>query len=162
MKKILMAMMTVLLLAGCAEQPVMETVADDLTEPAAVPVRQIQVNLPDEAAVPTVEGSGGRIYLCEDYEIVIQTMAAGDLDATVRALSGYDRQRLTVISTRPADVNRYDFVWATAGEEGDRLGRAVILDDGNYHYTMTVLRDADTTENSQIVWRSVFESFRLA
>ena len=58
-------------------------------------------------------------------------------------------------------AKRYDFVWASAGENGDQLGRAVILDDGNYHYCLSVLRDADTTEKSQIVWRDVFDSFKL-
>ena len=58
-------------------------------------------------------------------------------------------------------AKRYDFVWASAGENGDQLGRAVILDDGNYHYCLSVLRDADTTERSQIVWRDVFDSFKL-
>ena len=58
--------------------------------------------------------------------------------------------------------DRYEFVWVSAGETGERLGRGVILDDGSYHYVMTVLRDAESTENSQIVWNDVFASFRLA
>ena len=59
-------------------------------------------------------------------------------------------------------VSRYEFVWVSAGERGDRLGRAVILDDGDYHYCMSVLRDADATEMSQVVWSDVFNSFALA
>ena len=103
----------------------------------------------------------GRIYLCKDYEIIIQTLEAGDLDETIRTLSGYDRDSLTVMKTRVEGADRYDFVWATAGENGERLGRAVILDDGNYHYTMTVLKDAEATKKTQVVWRTVFESFSL-
>ena len=39
---------------------------------------------------------------------------------------------------------------------------AVILDDGHHHYTMSVLRNADTAQKSAVVWDSVFTSFRLA
>jgi len=140
----------------------METVADEWVEEAQAAAREILVELPEEAAAPAAENADGRIYVCSDYEIEIHTMAGGDLDRTIRSLSGYGKEDLTVISSGGGDMKRYDFVWAAAGEEGDRVGRAVILDDGNYHYTMTVLRDADTVETSQIVWRTVFESFTLA
>ena len=68
---------------------------------------------------------------------------------------------LTVLETRQGDIDRYDFVWTMAGETGDRLGRAAILDDGNYHYCMSVLRDAQNPKMSQIVWSDVFASFTL-
>ena len=49
---------------------------------------------------------------------------------------------------------------STAGEQGERLGRGVILDDGDYHYCLTVLQDADVTD-CQIVWSEVFRTFDL-
>ncbi|MCI6956476.1 MAG: hypothetical protein SPI15_06780 [Candidatus Faecousia sp.] len=161
MKKLFWVLLPLLLLAGCTARETMETLADVPVEGMAAPQRQISVNLPDEAAVPTAESDSGRIYLCKDYEIIIQTLEAGDLDETIRTLSGYDRDSLTVVKTRVEGADRYDFVWATAGETGERLGRAVILDDGNYHYTMTVLKDAEATKKTQVVWRTVFESFSL-
>lgn len=151
-----------LLLSGCAAEQTLETVSDEYGQPAMAQPREILVSLPDEAAVPAVEGSSGRIYLCQDYEIVIQTLDGGDIARTVQTISGYNKDKLTVVASSPDSWDRYDFVWATAGESGDMLGRAVILDDGNYHYTMSVLRPAETTETSQIVWRTVFESFSLA
>ena len=150
-----------LLLAGCGARETMETVADTPMEVREVSQRQICVELPDDAAVPTAQTDSGRIYLCKDYEIVIQTLEAGDVDKTIRELSGYDRDSLTVVKTRAEGADRYDFVWAASGEEGQQLGRAVILDDGNYHYTMTVLKDAEATKKTQVVWRRVFESFSL-
>ena len=161
MKKLFWMLLPLLLLAGCAARETMETLGDIPVEGTAASPRQVSVNLPDEAAVPTAESDSGRIYLCKDYEIIIQTLEAGDLDETIRTLSGYDRDSLTVMKTRVEGADRYDFVWATAGENGERLGRAVILDDGNYHYTMTVLKDAAATKKTQVVWRTVFESFSL-
>ena len=161
MKKLIWMILPLLLLAGCSAREAVETLADIPVEGEPAAQRQIHVDLPDEAAVPTAESDSGRIYLCKDYEIIIQTLEAGDLDETIRTLSGYDRDSLTVLKTRAEGADRYDFVWATAGENGERLGRAVILDDGNYHYTMTVLKDAEATKKTQVVWRTVFESFSL-
>jgi hypothetical protein len=83
------------------------------------------------------------------------------IGATIEEMSGHSRESLTVLTTMQDDAMRYDFVWATAGEGGDLLGRGIVLDDGNYHYTMTVLRDADTVQTSAVVWDEVFSSFRL-
>lgn len=161
-KKGLCLIFVCLLLSGCGAEQTMETVADEWVEEVMAPAREILVELPEEAAAPAAENADGRIYLCSDYEIEIHTMPGGDLDATIRNLCGYDRDALTVISSNPQGLKRYDFVWTAVGEGGDRIGRAVILDDGTYHYTMTVLRTAESVERSQIVWRSVFESFTLA
>ena len=162
MKKILVFALVTMLLSGCAAEETLETVADDLVQPVMAEPAEIAVSLPGEAAIPTMEGDTGRMYLASDYEIYIQTLAAGDLNATIKTVSGYDRENLTVLETNPDGIDRYEFVWASAGENGERLGRGVVLDDGSYHYVMTVLRDADTTETSQIVWNDVFASFRLA
>ena len=94
----------------------------------------------------------------QDYEIIQETLASGNLNATIETLCGYSKDQLTVLQTRQDDLDRYEFVWTTAGERGELLGRAVILDDGDYHYCMTVLRDA---EESIVVWQDVFASFAL-
>ena len=39
------------------------------------------------------------------------------------------------------------------------LGRGAILDDGNYHYCMSLLRPAEKV--SQVLWNPVFASFSL-
>ena len=161
MKRMLVFALVMMLLSGCAAEETLETIADDPVQPVMAQPREIAVSLPGEAAIPTMEGDTGRMYLADDYEIYIQTLESGDLDATIRTVSGYSKDSLTVMNTEAEGIERYEFVWASAGEEGERIGRGVVLDDGNYHYVMTVLRDADTTENSQIVWGDVFASFRL-
>ena len=162
MKRMLVFALVMMLLSGCAAEETLETIADDLVQPVMAQPREIAVSLPGEASIPTMEGDTGRMYLAADYEIYIQTLDAGDLDATIQTVSGYSKDSLTVINTESDGIERYEFVWASAGEKGERIGRGVVLDDGNYHYVMTVLRDADTTETSQIVWNDVFASFRLA
>ena len=161
MKKWMGMLLAVLLLTGCGAEETMETVADELALPAIAQPRPVQVDLPGEAAMPAVESSSGRVYICQDYEIVLQTFASGDLSGTVREISGHELDSLSVMQTGQENVKRYEFVWAAAGETGDQLGQAVILDDGNYHYTMTVTRKADPAAASQVSWSEVFESFRL-
>ncbi len=161
MKKYVLWLVCALLLSGCGGEEVFETVADEWAAPVMAQPKQITVELPGEAALPAMESDAGRIYLCEDYEICLQTLEAGDLNATIQSICGYSPEELTVVETSQEGAKRYDFVWASAEEAGERLGRAVILDDGSYHYTMTVLRDPDTTETSQTNWNSIFDSFRL-
>ena len=159
MKKILCFLFAALLLGGCAAEDTLETISDEWLEPALAQQRSIQVELPGEAALPAMESDAGRIYLCQDYEICLQTFRSGDLNATIRSLSGMDRDRLTILETEQEDMTRYEFVWAAAGEMGDRIGRAAILDDGNYHYCLSLLREEGVTESSQISWDQIFSSF---
>ena len=157
--KVVMLFLMTLLLCGCGAEETFETVADEAVQTVMASPREISVRLPDNAVAPVLDSDSQQVYFCEDYEIVMETLAAGDLAATIRTMSGYEKDRLTVMETQWDDVTRYEFVWAAAGERGERMGRGVILDDGNYHYCMSVLRDADAV--SQVVWRDVFESFTL-
>ena len=163
MKKIIVMLMMSLLLSGCGAKETLETVADDIPlQPVLAEPAQISVRLPDNAVSPVLESDTEQVYLCEDYEISIETRASGDLGGTITALTGFDPEQLTVMHTKQENADRYEFVWASAGEEGDRLGRGVVLDDGSYHYCMTVLRDAEDQKKSQVVWSDVFSSFSLS
>lgn len=162
MKKLFVYLALLPLLAGCAGKPMMETVADVWDVPAMAEPREILVDLPENAAAGVMESDAGRMYLADDYEIFLETMASGDLDATLRALCGRGKEELTVMETQQGDYKRYEFVWAAAGETGEQLGRAVILDDGNYHYCLSVLRPANPEVPSQVVWSQVFQSFSLS
>ena len=66
------------------------------------------------------------------------------------------------METAAGGVARHEFVWAAAGETGEQLGRGVILDDGNYHYCLSVLHKTAPEEKTQISWDRVFASFCLA
>lgn len=158
MKRWLCCLLPVLLLCGCGADETLETVADEWLVPVMAQPREVTLRLPENLVMPVLEEADRRMYLGKDYEIMVETMASGDLDATLRSLTGYTGSGLTLIRTGQDDVERYDFVWTAAGEQGERLGRGTILDDGDYHYCLTVLRDE--TE-ALIVWQDVFESFSL-
>lgn len=146
------------LLCGCRAEETLETISDEWIMPVMAQPQEISVRLPEGLVMPVLEQEGRKLYLAENYEIMLETMDSGDLDATIRALTGYDSDRLTVVQTRQGGAERYDFVWTAAGESGERLGRGAILDDGSYHYCLSSLRD---TGESLVVWQDVFESFTL-
>ena len=162
MKKWIAIVLCMLLLSGCGSEEVMETVADEWVVPVMAEPAQITVKLPGEAAMPVSESDSGRLYLCQDYEIALQTLSSGDLDGTLRSVTGYGREALTVLETLRSDLPCYEFTWTCAGENGDRIGRGILLDDGTYHYVMTALWDAEKTETMQLSWNEVFASFNVA
>jgi len=160
MKKYLFLLLITVLLSGCGAEETFETVADELVLPVMAQPRFICVDLPGEAALPVIENQNGRVYVCDDYEIVIQTLEGGDLEETMQTMSGLSKEDLTVVETDAGGITRYEFVWAAAGETGDQSGRGAILDDGNYHYCLSVLSNAN--EKSQVSWEDVFSSFSLS
>ena len=91
MKHIWIAAALALLLGGCGAKETLETVADDISvQPVPVSPREISVRLPDNAVAPVLDSDSEQVYLCEDYEIVIETHASGDLSGTIAALSGFE------------------------------------------------------------------------
>lgn len=160
MKKWLLVMVMPLLLWGCGAEETFETIADEQILPVMATPRQICVELPQDTVAPVLTSENEQIYLCDDHEIILETLPAGDLRATIRAISGHEKEDLTVMQTQWDTVSRYEFVWTAMGERGQRLGRAVILDDGQYHYCMSVLEDTEG-KDSKTDWNPVFSSFGL-
>lgn len=150
------------LLTGCRAEETFETLEDTHIQQVLAPAAEIILWLPEEAAAPAAESEDGMIYQCDGYEIILQTLQGGDMDETIRQISGYERSELTVMYTSLADADRYALVWACMGEEGEQIGKAVILDDGSYHYALTVLADAEKTGTYAETWDRMFDSFGLA
>ena len=162
MKKLWLILVCGMIFAGCGAEQTMETVADEQAVPALAEPREIYVALPDDTVLPAMESDSGRVYFCQDYDISIQTMESGDLQRTVEAVSGYSPDDLTIMETALSDYTRYDFVWSAAGELGQQVCRASILDDGAYHYVLSVMGNENTAGEYGEIWSGILESFCLA
>lgn len=154
-------MLMLLCLTGCGKTEVFETVQDEAVQQVAAEPRQINLSLPDEAILPSMETDSGTLYMCRDYDVMVQTLESGDLDATVRQITGYGRGDLTFISTERGDMDCHEFVWTAAGDTGEQVCRGMILDDGSYHYVLTAMTDADLVYEYQEIWNGLFETFSL-
>lgn len=162
MKKCILILILLGMLSGCAAPEVYETVSDTLeTTPAAKPMQMI-LDMPQEAAQPTLQKeTTEKLYHCDGYTLSLQTLAGGDLEKTLKTVTGRSREELTVIETRADHGSRYDCVWTAAGETGLQLGRACVLEDGNYHYVLSVMAPEEETGRLREVWQNLFETCRL-
>lgn len=161
MKKCLIIVALVLVLAGCST-PTLENVGDVYAPDAQLQMRNLTFDLPEDADTQVLESDSGKLYFCDGYEISVQTFSSGDLNDTLLQISGYDRSRVTVFQTKEGTAERYDCVWVSAGDGGDEVHRAVILDDGRYHYCLCVTAAAMEAGSLQDSWSSLFSSVGLA
>ncbi len=162
MKKCCALMLMMAFLTGCRSSETFETVADQLIEPVMVQTAEIVVTVPESASSAVMESEdGGRLYLCDGYTMTVQTLTGGDIDRTARALCGYGTDALTVMRTRDGELSRHEWIWVCAGEGGEQLGRAAVLDDGRYHYCLTVMADAADAAALEPEWSAIFETFAL-
>lgn len=163
MKRILlMIMLSALALAGCGASETFETISDVYVVSASAEPRTILLELPEEAASPAMEsGDTAQVYLCDGYAVMLEILPAGDLDRTLRTLTGFSADELMLIQTGDG-VQRYDCVWSSQAEEGDMIGRAAVLDDGQYHYTLSVLAEAELAGELESTWNMLFAGFALS
>ena len=159
MKKVILLVMLMGLLTGCGGEETLETVSDELVVPVMAQPGEILVDLPGEAAMPVSESDSGRLYLCQDYEIALQTLSSGDLDATLQSVTGYGKEDLTILETLRSGLPCYEFTWTCAGENGDRIGQGILMDDGNYHYVVAVMGGEHAAGEMTDVWQNVLDSF---
>ena len=148
MKKLVFLLVLMMVLAGCGkETPVMETVSDEITEPVAAEPKPMAVWLPDEAAKQTMAGAG-ECYTWGECELRLQTMASGDIRATLEQLTGLSPDRLTVMEYEREGLQLYQTVWSSTGEVGITLGRCMVADDGAYHYCLSLI-GPETTDTAE-------------
>ena len=162
MKKGWLILALVLLLTGCSTAETYETLADQVVVSVLAEPKQIQFSLPEESVLPAMETENGTLYLCSGYDVSTQILPGGDLDGTVRSVSGCGREELTVLETAAGEYRRLDFVWTVNSDEGEQVCRAAILDDGSYHYVLSAMTDADTAREYGEMWNGMFESFTLS
>lgn len=154
-------MLLAILLSGCGAQETFETISDVIPQEINAQTHCMILSLPQEAAAPTVESEDARLYQCGTYSICVETFPGGDMEKTVEQITGYASDDLTVMQTRREGFDCYEFVWVSAGENGDQVGRALVLDDGNYHYVVSTLADADHAQEHKNAWDAMFQSASL-
>ncbi len=153
--------LALLLLTGCQVRE-WETVAD-VYETQPLPVAgELILAMPEAEGLTVLEQGTETLYFCDGYTLTTNRTIAGDVNGTLAAVTGRSRENLTVVKTRRHGLDRYETVWASAGEGGDLVARALILDDGNYHYIITVMAPAEDAGNLGEEWQKLLDSAQLS
>ena len=129
MKKVCLIFALMLLLTGCSFQT-FEQVQDGDDVPAMAIPATIRMDLPEDAAAPAMQGESGTLYFCGGYDIGVEILPSGNLNSTLQALTGFEKENLNLIQTVRSEAVCYEGVWSAAGEAGDMIGRILVLDDG--------------------------------
>lgn len=163
-KKVLFAFaVTAILLCGCATPKAYETIQDPADLPQQATPLQPVVELPQEAVQQTLAtDDNNTVYFCDGYVLTLEVVDGGDLQKTFLQTTGFSPEQLCVIKTKQSNADCYRAVWTSAGDSGDQVGQCAVLDDGNYHYILSVMADAEVSgELSNGAWQTLFRSFRL-
>lgn len=161
MKKLCLAAAFVLMLTGCGVPENFETMSDEYIEPELMQAQQTSLLLDRETVSIGWDSGTDRIYICDDFCVMVQTFSSGDLDATIRSITGYAKEKLMVMERTEGELTSYECVWTSAGEGGDQVGRMLILDDGGHHYALSVMADAEKAGQLTETWELLFDSFAL-
>ena len=151
------------MLCGCRGQQDYETLSDAYIQPDVPAMGEVTLMIPTSAEVVTVENEdSGKLWLCEDYWVCLLTLSSGDLEETLQTLTGRGKEALDLISLENGQQKRHECVWLSAGESGDQINRAVILDDGNYHYALTLHTAAETAGELTPQWKNITSTFAVS
>lgn len=161
MKKIIALVCVMLLFSGCSVQT-FEGVEDLNDVQTVANPATLLLDLPEEASVSAMQGSSGTLYFCDDYDIMVEVMPSGNLSNTLQILTGFEREELDLMQTMRCGVDCYEGVWSAAGEAGDHVGRVLVLDDGSYHYCVSVMSLAEDAGECADDWNLLLESVALA
>ena len=162
MKKLFTVAILTFVLCGCASQETFETLGNVYQEPAMSQSWQLAVDIPADAATPIMETDHeDKLYLCDGYTLITHISQSGDLNETIRSCTGLSKEHLEMICTDAGAWKRYEGVWTCAAEDGERVGRIAVLDDGNRHYVLMAMAQADKAGELADEWKPVFRSFRL-
>lgn len=161
MKKLMALVLFAVLLGGCAVQT-FEKVEDENDVTVMIQPATLLLDLPEEAAAPAMQGASGSLYFCGDYDITVEVMPAGNLSNTLKTLTGFSGEELNVMKTERCGVDCYEGAWSAAGEAGDHVGRVLVLDDGNFHYCVSIMAMAEDAGSCTSDWNDILMSVALA
>lgn len=148
-------------LCGCAGTESFEVIGDNIDElPIAAPAK-VQLTLPKDSTLSVMSGSDWQCYEEEHYQIIVQTYPSGDLSQTLQRVTGYQKENLSVMEISGGNIDKFLCAWSAVSEEGELVGRCAVLDDGVYHYCLSILVDADVSGEIRETLDAVFATYSL-
>ena len=151
-------LMSAVVLSGCSGVD-FEPMLDVYSPVEEVNPQNMQVQLPEDAALSVMSGDTGTLYYGENYEISLETYPSGNISQTLYNVTGRTLDELTVMEIPVAQGNSFRCGWSAADDEGERIGQCIIIDDGRYHYCLSVLADAEEADTLRPMIETVLNSY---
>lgn len=158
---VIMLLLVFIMFGGCQKGEDLEVIADDWKETLVQEPAHVQFNVPDDVSLEVMSGNDWKVYQGDYYQILVQHYPSGDLDRTLKDICGYTKEDLTVIEITGEDIDKYLFGWSAVSEEGELVGRCAVLDDGRFHYCLSVLVNAEKSGELRGIIDSVFASYSI-
>jgi hypothetical protein len=150
------------MLCSCTNAEDFEVISDTVVDFQMQEPAKVKLKIPDDAAL-SVMGSGDRLsYEGDHYQIIVQTLSSGDLDETLQIITGYSKKHLNPMKLTEENYNKYLCAWSAVSEEGEIVGRCAVLDDGRYHYCLSVLVGAQISGEMREEIDALFANYSLA
>ncbi|MBR4864612.1 MAG: hypothetical protein IKU07_08545 [Oscillospiraceae bacterium] len=162
MRVFAVVLVVLMMFSGCSTAANLETVADVYDVSVSSPVQNVAITLPEGAAEAVLASDNGdSYYVCDGFTVAVSTLAGGDLARTIREITGFEKTTLTVMTTRENGTKRHTCAWTSLGEASEQICKAVILDDGNSHYAVTVMCDYEVAGELAQEMNNVLDSVTL-
>ena len=147
---------------GCNGAESFEVLGDEIGEfPVAEPAK-VELKIPEDGTLDVMSGSDWQYYEGEHYQIILQTYPSGNLSQTLQNITGYNKDNLSVMEISGEGIDKFLCAWSAVSEEGELVGRCTVLDDGVYHYCLSVLVDAEVSGEIRDAVDAVFATYSLA
>jgi len=150
------------MLSGCGGEPVYETIGDvwEQTEPAARPGR-MEVPLPEGTQMEVMDGLGDSYYRVGSWDLWTNVLPGGDVKKSIQTLSAMNTDTLTVLKRSRGELECFETTWSVVSEEGQRVVRAGILNDGTYHYCLCISAPEEEAEDAGEVFAQILREVRI-
>lgn len=169
MKKLLVGLLCLLPLCGCAAETQWETVSDTIDDAVAVSSLgeqpyQISFSVPMDAVLETFSQTNTSTVYSHaegDYEISALVMETTGIDEVIQELTGYVPEVVQTVQTERYGMPQYQFVWYSQSEDGGWLHQASVLTDVEYSYALVFSAREQTGTTYSDCRSEVMKSFGL-
>lgn len=162
MRVFLVLLICILCLTGCGAVQTFERIEDSAAVPVMAKASQLELTYADLEEALVFDNGNSKLYMCDGYSVILQTLEGGDLGRTVREVTGLDKEKLTLMKTDNNGIITYQCAWSAVGEGTDRICRAAILDDGAFHYAVTVMTNSGNMAAITKAWSPLLETLYLS
>lgn len=140
LKNIMIFLLAVLSITGCAAEPTFETIGNVWDNPQ---IREspasIEFALPDDAQMEVMETADtGKCYQIGQWMLWTEILNGGDVAATMETLTGASADSLNIIEHPLGQYQCHETAWATSEEEGEYVIRTAVISKGEYHYCLSL------------------------